>query len=655
MKLIHKPIPFHDEFIGSIIMRLSQINGYQNPKQMLRNHGIKIYEAHLEFTFTNKNKIINIINTLKLPSNYIFFVLNNSSNRMQIEYNSGQFISRELINLRLDKFCPSCLEKETYWKKQWILLPILTCSIHHIYLINHCPSCKNQLKSNRTYLHICSNCKFDLRKSHPLVANKEIVKINEWFLNTIDNNEKKLFNKFQTIWIVLSTYYNKLNLTCDLLKILNLSYMYIVNEKKFTEQLFDLIKENLCYTFPCIQLLPFLRSTPELSKIARNILKKVDEPKSLSTIGVDQKLNMSEVYIILNITQYRVNKLILLNQKIFKKYCINNNIIFSVKLIEELILNGKFPSNSQKTFHHPPLFNDLSDLYFDADQIGKILGVDAKVVNKFLKHPNLGISRKILNYKTKLCVSKKILDNFNENFILVDKLALNFQKSRTILISNLYLLDIHPASQSNSYATFYKKSDIENLTLSIINALPHNRIKKIHRKKFRISSKSYYLSQDAAEILSIQVKEVDQLVENGFILAIDKNQRPLKILKNSLDNFLQNKNDPSLIDLKIILKELNFTYDQFIETWVKAKFAKIINLGFWQFIAIEQFHHIQDIHDNFYTLSEACNFLKLTIDALQTLEEQEFISSCLFGNKYFSIKMFNKSDLHSYFFRKMFY
>ncbi|MFL9491191.1 hypothetical protein ACKERD_15620, partial [Acinetobacter baumannii] len=78
-------------------------------------------------------------------------------------------------------------------------------------------------------------------------------------------------------------------------------------------------------------------------------------------------------------------------------------------------------------------------------------------------------------------------------------------------------------------------------------------------------------------------------------------------------------------------------------------------LGFWQFIAIEQFHYIQDIHDNFYTISEACNFLKLTIDALQTLEEQEIISSCLFGNKYFSIKMFNKSDLHSYFFRKMFF
>ncbi|NUF36000.1 TniQ family protein, partial [Acinetobacter oleivorans] len=131
-KLLHKPIPFHDEFIGSIIMRLSQSNGYQSPKQMLRNHGIKISEAHLEFTLTNKNKISNIINTLNLPNNYIFFVLNMSSNRMRIEYKPGQFIARELINLMLDKFCPYCLKDELYWKNQWILIPILVCTIHHV-------------------------------------------------------------------------------------------------------------------------------------------------------------------------------------------------------------------------------------------------------------------------------------------------------------------------------------------------------------------------------------------------------------------------------------------------------------------------------------------------------------------------------------------
>ncbi|MFL1489730.1 TniQ family protein [Acinetobacter baumannii] len=655
MKLLHKPVPFHDEFIGSIILRLSEINGYKNPKQMLRNHGIKIFEEDLKFTFANKERIHHIINTLNLPRNYIFFSYNISSNRKLIEYKPEQYIASELISLRLDKFCPNCLESQLYWKDQWTLIPIFICPIHSIYLINFCPSCNYQLKSNRTFLHICNNCEFDLRKSKTVTANTEIIKYTNWLLNTINNNDKKLISEFQTIWIVFSIYYNKLNLVFDLNKALIFCYLYIVKKNNFIEKFFDLIKENLCYTYPSIQLLPFLRSTPELSKIARDILKKFDDPISLSSIGLDQQLNMSEVYIVLNITPYKINKLITLNQNIFNKYCKNNNITFSVKLVEELILNGKFPSNSHKSIHHPPFFNDQSDLYFDADQISKILEVDIKVVNRFLKHPNLGISRKILNFKTKNCISKKILQNFNENYILVEKLALTFQETRTILIFKLSLLDIHPAIQSNSYAIFYKKSDIENLTLSIINTLPHNQTRKIHRKNFRITSRVYYSPTDAAEILGIHVKEVEQLVESNFILANDKNQRPLKILKNSLDNFLQIKNDPSLIDLTCVLKELNFTYEQFIEIWVKAKFAKIINLGFWQFIAIEQFHYIQDIHDNFYTVSEACNFLKLTIDALQTLEEQEVISSCLFGNKYFSIKMFNKSDLHSYFFHKMFF
>ncbi|MGQ1623989.1 TniQ family protein [Acinetobacter baumannii] len=653
MKLLHKPIPFHDEFIGSIILRLSQINGYQNPKQMLRNHGINITGDDFKFMVSNKKNISYIIKSLNLPSHYNFFIFNMSPNRRKIEYKSGLYISRELINLRIDKFCPCCLENHLYWKDQWTLVPIFVCPVHSIYLIDCCPSCNHQLKSNRTFLHICNNCDFDLRKSRPVIANIELVKCTDWLLKAFKNNNKNLINEFQIIWTNLSTYYNKLNLSFDLNKTLFFCYLYIENKKKFIEKLFDLVNENLCYTYPCIQLLPFLRSTPQLSKIARDILKRFDEPKSLSTIGIDQQLNMSEVYTVLNITPYKLNKLISLNQKIFNKHCINDNFIFTVKLIEDLILNGKLPLNSQKLFHHPPFFDDLAKLYFDVDQISKILGVNTRVVNRLLKHPNLGVSRKVLNHKTKLCVSKKILENFNENFILAEKLALNFKISRTILISKLYSLDIHPASQSNSYATFYKKSDIENLTLSIINTLPHTRKKKIHRKNFRIISKSYYLSQNVAEMLSIEVKGVEQLVENDFLLAIDRNQKPLKILKNSLDNFLQCKNDPSLIDLKIILKELNFTYDQFIDTWVKAKFAKIINLGFWQFIAIEQFHYIKEIHENFYTISEACNFLKVTIEILENLEEQEVIASCFFGNKYFSIKMFNKSDLHSYFLRKM--
>ncbi|NUF35985.1 hypothetical protein HUN19_18545, partial [Acinetobacter oleivorans] len=137
-----------------------------------------------------------------------------------------------------------------------------------------------------------------------ITANTEIVNCTDWLLNTISNNDKNLIDDFQTIWIVISTYYNKLNLSYDLDKILIFCYLHIVNEKIFFEQFSNLIKENLCYTFPRIQLLPFLRSTPKLSKIARDILKIFDEPKSLSPIGVDQQLNMSEVYVLLNITQY---------------------------------------------------------------------------------------------------------------------------------------------------------------------------------------------------------------------------------------------------------------------------------------------------------------------------------------------------------------
>lgn len=76
-------------------------------------------------------------------------------------------------------FCPKCLAKDdVYLKKQWKLAWVIACPVHRNLLVLTCEQCgqvfsPHKITYERPYLHICTNCGFDLRQSQIEKANDE--------------------------------------------------------------------------------------------------------------------------------------------------------------------------------------------------------------------------------------------------------------------------------------------------------------------------------------------------------------------------------------------------------------------------------------------------------------------------------------------------
>jgi len=82
-------------------------------------------------------------------------------------------------------FCPKCLaEKNVYLKKQWRLAWVIACPEHKNLLVLACQRCgqvfsPHKITYEQPYLHICTNCGFDLRQSQIEYADNEALQFQE--------------------------------------------------------------------------------------------------------------------------------------------------------------------------------------------------------------------------------------------------------------------------------------------------------------------------------------------------------------------------------------------------------------------------------------------------------------------------------------------
>ena len=135
LTLSHTPIPFSDEFLASFLLRASYSNGYQSPKQMLNSVGIPVYKLSYDSVFTDENKFKQIIERLDLSYDLLELVIKKVPPTSQYFFwNDHQIIQPKLLTIDLNKFCPICLDKNGYWKKNWLLTPLLICPDHHVNL-----------------------------------------------------------------------------------------------------------------------------------------------------------------------------------------------------------------------------------------------------------------------------------------------------------------------------------------------------------------------------------------------------------------------------------------------------------------------------------------------------------------------------------------
>lgn len=554
------------------------------------------------------------------------------------------FLSNSIIDINLNKFCPDCLNKTGYWKKEWLLKPITTCTLHQIKLQLNCPQCNNTLAMNRRSLFECPTCKNDIKsasKNFDLNQNK----LTEWFLNRIE--EQEFINNFTEIWSILCEYFSNFNKDLNYDEILDLIYLFFEESLEFENKMLSNIKNNIEYAHPRIQLLPFLRCKGKITSIAYNLLSNLRNYNSLSPKLIYREISKLDVSYILGINfislQKRLTSGILYHDQLSKqcKYC------FSTAVIEDWLVNDKKSIYSSDIYYKPPAISDESSNYYDAKQIAKIFDVNIETVRKFMKHPEAGTTKKYISGHSKYCIAKTTIENFSKKYIFISALARKIEVPSKNLKDKISSLNIYPIWDSKDYPVFYVREAVESLNKNKINNIVNFQSSSGRKKKGYVKDDTTLSLQEVAKILEISTKKVIQLIHHNWLLINDSDDSQYRIQRKSLNQFIQKKNDPTFTSIEIVLETFNCTLQELIKNWEMNGFIKIRYLGYWLSIPTLQFCNILSIHKEFCTATEANKLLAVHKGFITDLVSKGVIKPHYFGNHIYAVKFFKRTDVES--------
>ncbi|MDO6646512.1 TniQ family protein [Acinetobacter guillouiae] len=651
LTLSHTPIPFSDEFLASFLLRASYSNGYQSPKQMLNSVGIPVYKLSYDSIFTDENKFKQIIERLDLSYDLLELVIKKVPPTSQYFFwNDNQIIQPKLLTIGLNKFCPICLDKNGYWKKKWLLTPLLICPDHQVNLISNCPECLNPLQTNRRSLFECSNCDFDIRKSQIEPSAPENMNTNSWFIEKLNSAEENFVGIFFDIWIALIEYFSNLEITANYSYILKLCYEYFYNEERFTSIFIKEIENNLDYAHPQIQILPFSRNKSRFRNIVNKFKSHFSNYNNKSSQPSKINFNKNDVIHILGITFVSFNKRLKAGILYHEQFINSDKTNFTIEILEDWLIYEKENINGTYKYNRPPTLEDESNHYYTINEIMKILDINIGNTRLFLKIPTIPATKKYINRSMQLCLEREFVDKFNKNYIFLSSLARTLDVSVFTLRDKLSSLNINPIDSDKTYPAYYNRSSVSYLTKDIIEKITtykNNRRRNKKNTTFKYKNNNFISLNEAAELLSISSLQVAQLIHHKWIQVEDLESRPYRIPISSVNKLLQQKNDPSFIELDEVLRTLNCTFSQLQKSWIMTGFLTIRTIGYWRSFSKKQFNQVVEIKKEFFTASEATSYLDMHRTHITNLVTRGLIKPYFYGNHHYSIRLFKIKDVEN--------
>lgn len=163
-----------ENFLG-YVLRISEINGYENPHWLIST----ITQKRLFTNFFKKSIDLSplaasfgvSVNALKAMM-YQPDSRNGNNSKIKLISFSGVMMGR-LLRLAHPKICPVCIRETGHIHWVWDLVPVTICPNHKIVLLDKCPNCRKPISWNRKGLGACRcGCNW-LDTSPPIVENHE--------------------------------------------------------------------------------------------------------------------------------------------------------------------------------------------------------------------------------------------------------------------------------------------------------------------------------------------------------------------------------------------------------------------------------------------------------------------------------------------------
>ena len=280
----------------------------------------------------------------------------------------------------------------------------------------------------------------------------------------------------------------------------------------------------------------------------------------------------------------------------------------------------------------------------------KILDINISNTRLFLKIPTVPATKKYINRSMQLCLEREFVNKFNKNYIFLSSLARTLDVSVFTLRDKLSSLNINPIDSDKTYPAYYNRSSVSHLTKDIIEKITtykNNRRRNKKNTTFKDKNNNFISLNEAAELLSISSLQVAQLIHHKWIQVEDLEARPYRIPISSVNKLLQQKNDPSFIELDEVLRTLNCTFNQLQKSWIMTSFLTIRTIGYWQSFSKKQFNQVLEIKKEFFTASEATSYLDMHRTHITNLVTRGLIKPYFYGNHHYSIRLFKIKDVEN--------
>lgn len=149
--LLIRPLPELKESWRGYILRLSERNYLNNPKQMLRITNIDLKD--LRTTIPPLSSVAKLTGHTEEKLREIFPLTLETPHILLL----GNKVQKEYFRINSPKICPDCIRENKYISARWDIEPMNVCHIHKRHLISYCHDCSKGLTWYRNGMVNCKN------------------------------------------------------------------------------------------------------------------------------------------------------------------------------------------------------------------------------------------------------------------------------------------------------------------------------------------------------------------------------------------------------------------------------------------------------------------------------------------------------------------
>lgn len=160
-RLLRTPPPRPGESFPGYLLRLTEENSYDSLRWIPEQAGLTVDPTRGQWA------------DLWTPGPHITLLCEMTGlSQVELESLREPLAPDCLVRWKTPKICPLCLREETWCRKAWDVLPLTSCPLHRIVLVDFCPHCAHPISWARASISVC-RCGYDWRRIRPSLIGED--------------------------------------------------------------------------------------------------------------------------------------------------------------------------------------------------------------------------------------------------------------------------------------------------------------------------------------------------------------------------------------------------------------------------------------------------------------------------------------------------